>query len=197
MKPGYLSLVLHAHLPFVREPQQEESLEQNWLFEAITETYIPLLLVLDNLIRDRVDFRLTFSVTPTLASMLADPLLQSRYLARLERLMELAEKEVRRTRSDPRFGPLARVYDALYSRIHEAYVHRYRKDLLHAFHRLQTLGYIEILASAATHGYLPLLAINEGAVQAQIKVGVEYYRQIFARDPRGFWLPECGYSPGL
>src|SRR5438093_11271005 len=89
MKPGYLALVLHAHLPFVREIEDDDSLQQHWLFEAITETYIPLLLVFDNLIRDRIDFRLTFSITPTLASMLRNPLLQSRYLVRLERLIEL------------------------------------------------------------------------------------------------------------
>jgi 1,4-alpha-glucan branching enzyme len=197
MKPGYLALVLHAHLPFVREPQAEDSLEQRWLFEAITETYVPLLLVLDSLVRDRINFRLTFSITPTLASMLADPLLQSRYLARLEGLIELAEKEVRRARSDPQFAPLARMYVTLFTRVHDAFVHRYRKNLLAAFRRLQALGYVEIMASAATHGYLPLLTINKGAVRAQVKVGVEHYRQIFGLDPRGFWLPECGYAPGL
>src|SRR5262249_37732748 len=122
MKPGYLALVLHAHLPFVREPEQDDSLEQNWLFEAITETYVPLLLVLDNLIRDRVDFRLTFSVTPTLATMLADPLLQARYVARLERLIELAEKEVRRTRSDASYAPLARMYVTLFNRVRDAFL---------------------------------------------------------------------------
>src|SRR5215831_862884 len=161
MKPGYLSLVLHAHLPFVREPQQEESLEQNWLFEAITETYVPLLLVLENLIRDRVDFRLTFSITPTLATMLADPLLQARYLTRLEKLMELADKEVRRTRSDARFAPVARMYVTLLNRVHDVFLHRYKKNLLEAFRRLHMLGYVEIMASAATHAYLPLLSVNE------------------------------------
>src|SRR5215831_667517 len=197
MKPGYLALVLHAHLPFVRELEHEESLEQSWLFEAITETYVPLLLVLDDLVQDGIDFRLTFSITPTLASMLSDPLLQSRYVARLERLIELAEKEVARTGSDPQFGPLARMYHALFTRIHDAFVRRYRKDLLEEFRRLQALGYIEIMASAATHGYLPLLLVNESAVHAQIKVGVEHYRRTFRRLPTGFWLPECGYSPGL
>ena len=166
MKPGYLALVLHAHLPFVREPEHEESLEQNWIFEAITETYIPLLLVLENLIRDRVNFRLTFSVTPTLATMLADPLLQSRYLNRLEQLMELAEKEVRRTRSDEQFGPLARMYVSQFAKVHDAFLHRYKKNLLEAFRRLQVLGYVEILASAATHAYLPLLSVNEAALRA-------------------------------
>jgi 1,4-alpha-glucan branching enzyme len=197
MTPGYLALILHAHLPFVREPELEESLEQQWLFEAITETYVPLLIVLDDLVTDGIDFRLTFSITPTLASMLSDPLLQSRYLRRLERLMELAEKEVARTRSDPQFAPLARMYRALFAKVHDAFVHRYNKDLLAAFHRFQKLGYIEIIASAATHAYLPLLSVNETAVRAQIKVGVEHYRQVFGQRPKGFWLPECGYFPGL
>src|SRR5262249_56510574 len=117
MTTGYLALILHAHLPFVREVERGDSLAQRWLFEAITETYVPLLLVLDDLVRDGVDFRLTFSITPTLASMLADPLLQSRYVTRLERLIELAEKEVARTGSDPQFGPLARLYPTLFTRI--------------------------------------------------------------------------------
>src|SRR3954464_10989035 len=97
MRHGYLALVLHAHLPFVRELNREDSLEQHWLFEAISETYVPLLLVLDDLIRDGIDFRLTISITPTLASMLADPVLQLRYVTRLERLIELTEKERART----------------------------------------------------------------------------------------------------
>jgi 1,4-alpha-glucan branching enzyme len=197
MRPGYLALVLHAHLPFVREPDAEDSLEQHWLFEAITETYIPLLLVFDNLIQDGIDFRLTLSITPTLASMLADPMLQSRYVARLEQLIDLAEKEVARTQSDPHFAPLARMYHALFARIYDAFVHRYRKNLLGAFRRFQAMGYIEIMASAATHGYLPLLSVNKTSVRAQIKVGIEHYRQVFGRKPAGFWLPECGYFPGV
>src|SRR5271157_3283582 len=93
MERGYLALILHAHLPYVRHPEHQDALEENWLFEAITETYVPLFLVLESLIEDGIDFRLTFSVSPTLASMLADPFLQSRYLTRLERLIELAGKE--------------------------------------------------------------------------------------------------------
>jgi 1,4-alpha-glucan branching enzyme len=78
MKKGYLAIVLHAHLPFVRHPEHEESIEENWLFEAMTEVYIPLLLTLDSLIEEGIDYRVTFSLTPTLASMLLDPFLQSR-----------------------------------------------------------------------------------------------------------------------
>ena len=69
MEKGYLAIVLHAHLPYVRHPEFDDSLEENWLYEAITDTYIPLLMVLEDLVRDGVDFRLTLSLTPTLATM--------------------------------------------------------------------------------------------------------------------------------
>jgi 1,4-alpha-glucan branching enzyme len=101
MEKGYLAIVLHAHLPFVRHPEYVDALEEYWLYEAITDTYIPLLTVLDGLVEDGIDFHLTLSVTPTLASMLADPFLQSRYLRRLERLIDLGKKEVKRTKCEP------------------------------------------------------------------------------------------------
>jgi len=37
MAQGYLALVLHAHLPFVRHPEHERFLEEDWFFEAMTE----------------------------------------------------------------------------------------------------------------------------------------------------------------
>ncbi|HYV46043.1 MAG TPA: DUF1957 domain-containing protein, partial [Myxococcaceae bacterium] len=72
MIAGSLCIVLHAHLPFVRHPEHEEFLEEDWLYEAISETYLPLLLVLDQLVEDRVPFRLTLTLSPTLVSMLTD-----------------------------------------------------------------------------------------------------------------------------
>ncbi|MEW6441681.1 MAG: 1,4-alpha-glucan branching protein domain-containing protein [bacterium] len=200
MEPGSLALVLHAHLPFVRHPEYEGALEEHWLYEALTESYIPLLLVLDRLVEDGIDFRLAFSLTPTLVSMLGDPLLQSRYLRRLELLIELAEKEIARTsrRSESRrFHALARMYHRRFREVRDAFLHRYRRNLVHPFGRLQRLGKIEIVASAATHGYLPLLSASSSAVRAQIGVGLQAYEQAFGIRPRGFWLPECGFYPGV
>ena len=98
---GYLAMVLHAHLPYVRHPEYEEFLEEDWFYEAVTETYIPLIDLFDTLIKDNVDFRITMSLSPTLLSMLIDPLLNYRYLKVLEKLIELAGKEVERTRWMP------------------------------------------------------------------------------------------------
>ncbi len=197
MEKGYLAIILHAHLPFVRHPEYRDSLEENWVFEAITDTYIPLLFVLDGLVRDGIDFRLTLSITPTLASMLSDPFLQSRYLDRLERLIDLGKKEVKRTRGQHEFNTLALMYYRRLRGIRRAFIDRYDMDLVQAFRHLQGLGKIEIIASAATHAYLPLLSVDARAVRAQIQVGIKSYHEIFAQDPRGFWLPECGYYPGV
>src|SRR5205823_4138062 len=121
MPLGYLALVLHAHLPFVRHPEYDDFLEEDWLYEAITETYIPLLEVFDSLERDGVDWRMTMSVTPTLAAMLSDPLLQYRYVQRIDNLIALAKKEVERTRWEPEFNHLARMYHARFTRAREVF----------------------------------------------------------------------------
>jgi len=93
MTIGYLALVLHAHLPFVRHPESNYVLEEDWLYEAITETYIPLLKMFEGLKRDGIDFKITMSMTPPLVSMLSDPLLQERYDKHLAQLQKLAECE--------------------------------------------------------------------------------------------------------
>ena len=104
---GQLSIVLHAHLPFVRHPEHAKFLEESWLFEAVTESYIPLIHVMDGWLRDGVDSRLTLTLTPTLCSMLLDPLLQDRYQRHLDGLIDLAEKEIHRTHWDRAFHELA------------------------------------------------------------------------------------------
>ena len=98
---GYLALHLHAHLPFVRHPEHPDFLEEDWLFEAISETYLPLLRVFDRLAEEEFPFRISMTMSPPLVSMLRDDLLVERYARRLERLLELADREVHRTRHDP------------------------------------------------------------------------------------------------
>ena len=170
---GYLALVLHAHLPFVRHPEENYFLEENWLFEAITETYIPLIRVFESLIRDDVDFRVTMSISPTLAAMFSDPLLQDRYVRHINKLIELAEKELDRTSHDPQYHGLALMYYNRFIDAREIFVHHYQKNLINAFKKFQEAGCLEIIACCATHGFLPNLNINESSVKAQIEIGIE------------------------
>jgi 1,4-alpha-glucan branching enzyme len=197
MPPAGLALVLHAHLPFVRHPAHEDFLEERWLHEAITETYLPLLDMLEGLDRDHVPARLTISLSPTLLGMLADPLLRSRYLGHLDRLVALAEQEERRTRPEPAFHRLAVQYLARFQRTRALFLDVWRQDLIAAFRAYRERGLIEVITTAATHALLPLLAAEPATVRAQVEVAAAEYRRFFGRDAEGFWLPECGFTPGI
>src|SRR3989338_6369201 len=188
MEKGYLALVLHAHLPYVRHPDHQRFLEEEWFYEAITETYIPLIKAFSNLVRDNVDFRITMSLTPTLLSMMTDPLLQDRYVLHLDRLIELSKNELERNAGDPRFARLSQMYFDLFCEARFIFVERYGKNLAQAFKEFQSLGKLEIITCGATHGFLPLMEIYPEAVQAQGRVAAETYEKILCRRPRGTWL---------
>ena len=194
---GFLSIILHAHLPYVRHPEHDSFFEENWLFEAMTECYLPLIGALDRLHADSVDYRLTLSLSPTLMSMLRDHLLQTRYLKYLHSRLELAEKEIIRTRKQPEYQKLARLYRRFFLNALNTYQDRYQGDLLAAFKKHQATGKLELITTAATHGFLPLLNVSETAVRNQINVGIATFKANFGSTPTGFWLPECGYYPGL
>lgn len=193
---GLLSIILHAHLPYVRHPEYDSFFEENWLFEAMTECYIPLINLLDRLNKEPIDYRLTLSLSPTLISMLRDDLLQSRYQNHLNKQIELAGKEIIRTRKQPEFNGLARLYRRFFINTQKTYQH-YQKDLLSAFIKHYQSGRLELITTAATHGFLPLLNINGTTVKNQIEIGIDTFKSNMGFSPSGFWLPECGYYPGL
>jgi 1,4-alpha-glucan branching enzyme len=194
---GYLAFVLHAHLPFVRHPQREFFLEEQWLFEGITETYLPILDALDHLERERVPARLTISVSPTLAAMLRDPVLMGKYERHLGRMCQLAGREVARTRHDAAFSPVTGFYWDRLHRLQHLFVEVYGRDLLAAFARLEDAGMVELITCAATHAFLPHHRIDPATVRAQVAQGVAEHRRQLGRSPRGLWLPECAYYEGL
>ncbi|MBN1526475.1 MAG: DUF1957 domain-containing protein [Candidatus Omnitrophica bacterium] len=197
MPKGYVALVLHAHLPFVRHPEFEDFLEEDWLFEAITETYIPLIRIFDKLIEDGVDFRITVSLSPTLMSMLMDQHLQAKYLKHIDKLVELSAKEIERTRWEPQFNRLAHMYHYNFTEARRVFVDQYKMNLVNAFKHFQDRGRVEVITCCATHGYLPMMEVERKlSVGAQVKVAAQLYEKCFGKKPLGIWLPECGYNPG-
>jgi 1,4-alpha-glucan branching enzyme len=193
---GHFALILHAHLPFVRHPEHDKFLEETWLFEAMTETYLPLLQMMKGWQDDGMRARLTISLSPPLCAMLQDPMLQGRYLRHLEGLEQLAENEVQRTCWDAAYHELALMYQRRFAGLRETYF-ACGRDLVGAFRRLQEAGLLEIATCAATHALLPLLADDPPSLRAQILVARDYHRECFGREPRGIWLPECAYVEGI
>jgi len=192
---GSLSIILHAHLPFVRHPECEDFLEEDWLYEAVTETYIPLLRVFERLMREGERFHITMSLTPPLCEMLADPLLQGRYTNYVSKLIDLCDRELDRHREGSPFRSSVRMYDRELRAALELF-RRCGGNLVGAFRRMQDAGFLEIMTCTATHAILPLV-LTEEAKRAQIRLAVSNYRKHFGRDPRGIWLAECAYAPGI
>lgn len=170
---GELLLVLHAHLPWVKGSKAER-----WLFEATLGCYLPLLQVLTE-----HPGCVALSVSPTLSSMWRDAELTER----TEQYLEQAAAK-----------PIVEGHEAA-SQWHRerarVALNAYRavaRDLCAAF-----VGKAELFTTAATHGFLPLLAQVPEAAAAQVAVGLSTHAEHFGQPPRGFWLPECAYSPAL
>ena len=195
MKRGAFTFVLHSHLPYCRQagrwPHGEE-----WLHEAIAETYVPLLRNLCNLAEQGIAPRLTLGITPVLADQLADKLVVEHFEIYAQDRADRARNDVERFQrlGDAQGETLARFYADYYDGVLETFRDRFKRSLLGVARGLQDAGHIEVLTSAATHGYLPLLS-RDSSIYGQLSTGVQTYRRHFGRAPRAVWLPECAYRP--
>lgn len=192
---GLFACVLHSHIPYVmahgRTPHG-----MDWLSESAVETYLPLLDTCDRLIADGISPRFTIGITPVLAEQMAHPEFNAEFDLWIDFRLAAAAESISRWReaNDTRMAALAQFWLERYQEAHRLFHEVYDGNMLRAFRRLQDAGHIEIITSAATHGYLPLLG-DDRNVRAQIRTGVETYRKHFGKPPHGFWLPECAYRP--
>ncbi len=197
MPKGYWVPVLHSHLPFVKHPGYEYFLEEHWLFEAISETYIPLLMGFKDL-RDRgINFKITISLTPPLCEMLSDEYLKDKYDEHLGKMIELCKKEIARTANDEKFREVALFYLERFNSLKSFFDGFLGRDVLSGYRFFANSGNIEIITCGATHGFLPLMSVNKKAVEVQIELAVDTHKKHFGRAPNGIWLPECAYYDGL
>ncbi len=194
---GYLGFVLHSHLPYVHHPEKEKCLEENWFFDALAETYMPLLDVLTRLYEEKVPYRITVSLSPTLTTMLLDDLLQERFVLFLKDKIVLGEKEIERNRKNSDILKLSKLYKSHYEKCLADFEELYKRNLIKGFKHLEKAGCIEIITTAATHAFLPLYQELPQVIEAQIHTAVISYGRVFGQAPRGMWIPELGYFPGL
>ncbi|SMC20735.1 1,4-alpha-glucan branching enzyme [Clostridium acidisoli DSM 12555] len=196
MKKGYVSIVLHSHMPFIRHPEIKDPMEEKWLFEAMNECYIPLINVYDGLINDKIKFKITMSITPPLMSMLEDDYINERYTDYLNKSIELTEKEIIRTKNNKELNKLSIFYNERFNKLMDTYK-KYNCRLMNAFKKFDKLGCLEIITCSATHALLPLLSINPETIKAQLSTGVQHYIDVMGHNPTGIWLPECAYTYSL
>jgi 1,4-alpha-glucan branching enzyme len=193
VEPGSLVIVLHAHLPY---GLGHNLMEEHWLYEAAAETYVPLLQMARRLELDGIAPNFAISFTPVLLEQLADERFKRGFREHLDTLIGLAESErkLRLRQGEKTLALAQQLWLDHYSEALAYFCDSIDQDLPAAFGRLAQHGGLELLTSAATHGYLPLIGLDAN-VRAQIEIGVRTYRRHFKAAPRGFWLPECGFRP--
>lgn len=197
MSKSYLQILLHAHLPFIRHPEYDDFLEERWLFEAISETYLPLLRSFARLQKEEIPFHLAMSFSPCLLAMLQDELLCERYVRHLDQMIELGEKELVRTEGDSEFAPQAAMYLELYRLNRTDFVDVYGRDLIAPYRSLARKGHLELITTPATYPFLPFYEHYPQNIWTQLETAVEYFDTVFGFRPSGMWLPEAGYFEGL
>jgi len=192
---GYLNIILHSHLPFVRHPEYPDFLEEDWFYEGMVETYAPILMRLEKLRWENVPFRLTISVSAPLASMMKDGLIRSRLADYINKRIDLLEKEINSNHGKYVQNMAIRYFNELVS-VREFIFNRHGGDILNSLKTLEKSGHIEIITCTATHGLLPLSA-GDSPRRAQILNAIRSHEQNFGKKPRGIWLAECGYEEGI
>ena len=194
-KHGAFTFMLHSHLPYVRQagvwPHGEEMVH-----EAICDTYVPLLDALYDLAEEGCPFRVAIGITPILAEQLSDATIIENFRAYMAAVLSRTEDAVLayERRNEPELASLARWYLAWNGTILDHFNTRYGANLVRALRTLQDEGFVEIVGSAATHGFLPLMS-RESTIHGQLATGIQTHERHFGRKPVSFWLPECGYRP--
>ena len=195
--PGKIHLLLHAHLPFVREPDYDRFLEENWFFEAMAETYLPIVQMLFRLEEKGVPGTLNLSVSSALLAMLTDKLLLEKFTRHLHKQKELIAKELVRLAGDPERLPVVEFY----SRRQDALIDYWERicncDIIPSLKRLSDCGKLTLLTCVGTHPFLPAYQSDPEAIRLQLGVTVRAFEEAFGWKPKGLWLPECGYFEGL
>ena len=183
---------------------------EEWLYEVMLGSYIPFLNVLRSIplpCQDKLNqhescgkspVSITIGVTPILLDQLDDDHMRKGFIKWMQTRIKRAEKDRKRFKGagDKARESLAALYCDEYRDILGAFCSDYAGDIVSALAELERQGVVEIITSAATHGYLPLLK-EDTSIRAQLAVGCESHEMRFGRPSRGIWLPECAYRPGL
>lgn len=196
MADRYFSLVLHSHIPYVLAHGSWPH-GMDWLYEAAAESYMPLLDAFERLAGEGIPAHTNVSFTPVLMEQLKDPDFARGFDEYLKMKIAIAgrDRDYFDRTGNAALRPLTDFWEAWYRKLLDDFHGRFRGDIIDAYRSLQDRGQIEVLTSAATHGYLPLLSRDE-TVRQQVRQGRHTYRKHFGREPRGFWIPECAYRPG-
>lgn len=197
-KKGIILFILHSHLPLLYYPEYNESLEERWLFEAVRESYIPLLINFQELYEKYGYVGITISFSGSLLKMLTNDFFKERIYRNLRKTVELGEKEIVRNKNTIFYKPA----EFLYNKFREVLkkFEELNGDILKGYKELALKGAIQIITSNLTHCISPFYFVDKSNVkilEIQFYKAVSNFIEYFGFHPEGVWLPECAYTPAL
>ena len=196
-----LAFIIKTSQDFIRTNEENtpecDKLKLNSLFEAISDSYIPMLQMFERLKNDRVTFKVGLVIPPVLCSMLVDEKIQELYVSFLDKRIALGKKEVNRSKDNPKAAEIATATIERNKELKKLFTDTYKRNLVAKIAEFQKLGFVEILGTCATDIFMPFYADLPEAISAQIEMGLQSYKKYFGELPEGFYLPELGYTPGI
>ena len=196
-----LAFIIKTTQDFIRTnedtPPECDKLKLNSFFEAVSDSYIPILKMLERLKNDEVPVKIGLVLPPVLCSMLNDEKIKELYVSFLDKRIALGKKEVNRSKDNPAANALATAITEKNKELKKDFTDKYSKNLIAQFAKYQKEGLIEILGTCATDIFMPYYADLPEALSAQIEMGLQSYKKCFGELPEGFYLPELGYTPGI
>ena len=196
-----LAFIIKTTQDFIRTNEENtpecDKLKLNSLFEAISDSYIPMLQMFERLKNDGVTFKVGLVIPPVLCSMLVDEKIQELYVSFLDKRIALGKKEVNRSKDNPKAAEIATATIERNKELKKLFTDTYKRNLVAKIAEFQKLGFVEILGTCATDIFMPFYADLPEAISAQIEMGLQSYKKYFGELPEGFYLPELGYTPGI
>lgn len=193
-----LLLTLVAHQGYIRhEDEKDYALQNDILFSAICQTYLPLLDLFHRLESEGLDFKLAMVLSPSLCSLLDDDLIKAQFVHWLEKRIALGEKELLRLADSPELLENAKSILAKARKDLVDFTQVYSRNLLNEFAYFANKGHLELLATCGTYAFLPHYGDMTEILNAQVEVGLYSHRHYFGTNPDGFYLPFMGYTPGI
>lgn len=222
MTAGAFALVIFCHVPLYAVGDAQARPDEKLLAYA-TETFVPLLGRLFALREENTPFRVTLAVSPILANQLNTPSFAKRFTDYLEARADAATRDVLyysgapvnlhphstsyaddapplghglQREADDHLRYLAQWHLDQIHEVQRIFTEVCASDLIAALRDLQDSGSVELMTTAATHAYLPLLS-TEAAIHAQIHAAMNMHERLFGRKPESFYLPALAYRPDV
>lgn len=198
MSKENLVFVIVAEQGYIHNSDENKNFasQNDLLFNAISETYIPLLNLFGRLEAEGISFKTGLVLSAPLCTLLEDPQVQKQYMDWLDRRIALGNAELKRCKKNSKLLEQVQVCLEKAQKDKIDFTEVYEQKLLAKFKYFAEKGFVELIPTAATYAFLPHYSDLPEVLNAQIETGLYAHRQFFGDSGEGFYLPYQAWFDG-